>query len=1393
LSGTAIKATVAYISDYVTKPGLKTYTIFDTIRSVFEKNSEMLGGTQKRKDKARSLVTKIVNALTAKLEIGGPMASLYLLGNPDHYTNRDFVVFYWKGYVAEVLKAWKQDGDVQLDKVILLKNVDGEYIGLSTVDDYKYRPYELNNKSLYDWIRISTRLKRTRAEQKRFQSVKYGDVKLLVAFDIDKGVDTEFEIDSKQSYSDQYSDKDELHGKYAFLQNHPLYETHQVRISESKNLIPNFAGGSLPRCDRGDREYYCTTMLTLFKPWRHGKDLKGDDKTWDEAFTDYKFTSRQVELMKFFNIRYECNDARDDYSALLKQKNATDGVFPHWFASDNGGNNVDDNYDDEADFTSHEEYEMDQYTSIGKRGQRIEQMAEIQKIVTSAGWLDQCSDGPMQLDFAEINPEELPPSRWDAAVQEKCQQVLSDRNQALPAQSGKKFGKDPNQNDVQIVDRSYLERNFKAQSEAAQNLIEGVVMKFDLNSEQERAFRIVANHAATPGAEQLIMYVGGMGGTGKSQVIKALMDFFKSRNESHRFVVLAPTGTAAALLHGSTYHSFLGVPIDGQPALRNETTNNSLVKARLDGVEYIFLDEVSMVSCDDNYKISAQLAKALNVFEFPYGGINMILSGDFAQLPPVFGSALYSGTVGTQLMSRMTVQGQKAAIGKALWHQVTTVVILRENMRQKTQTAEDNKLRTALENMRYAACTHEDIKFLKTRIAGRRPDQPKLSDKEIRNVSIITALNAQKDRLNELGSVRFAAETGQTLTHFFSIDRFGNPPDVAERRPKSKKSKTSGKHVSNDISPALQKIIWELPPSATNHFAGKLSLCIGMPVIIRNNNATELCITKGQEGHVVGWQAGRGIHGQLVLNTLFIKLDKPAKMVKIDGLPENVVPITRGSKNVECVFSSDLKEYIHRSQVWVLLNFSMTDYTSQGKTRPKNPVDLSNCRSHQSYYTCLSRSATASGTVIVQSFSPRLITCGASGYLRQEFRELELLDEITKLRYEGKLPDHIQGKFRNPLIRAYQKWKGTEYVPPLTHTALRWSVKEPLAFLPVVTDAPWQIIGKKNNKDNETEIAADVETINIQPGFVAAKGSVPVNSQKKRKLEEAENSNSITKRKRGVQIEIASNDPSSPSGLIWDGDNYSCAYDALFTVLYEIWSTDVKVWTRRFKEINQHHLKSLSVCFKKYMNGQTSFETARDTIRREIHSKSPSEFPYGTRGTSVAALTAAILAPHNIVAVSRPVCIKCNYSGQMTGDRLEFVLYEKVDTPKSTSQWLGTLKHQTHEQCPDCQYVLTRPISFVSAPNLLALEINSRNIKISKSLKFVQDGESVVLRVRGLLYHGDFHFTSRIIGADGTVWYHDGMTTGGTCENEGDFDKFSTKKVMKSKGKYLTMVVYARF
>jgi hypothetical protein len=51
-------------------------------------------------------------------------------------------------------------------------------------------------------------------------------------------------------------------------------------------------------------------------------------------------------------------------------------------------------------------------------------------------------------------------------------------------------------------------------------------------------------------------------------------------------------------------------------------------------------------------------------------------------------------------------------------------------------------------------------------------------------------------------------------------------------------------------------------------------------------------------------------------------------------------------------------------------------------------------------------------------------------------------------------------------------------------------------------------------------------------------------------------------------------------------------------------------------------------------------------------------------------------------------------------------------------------------------------------------------MKVSKTLAFEQEGKTVVLDVRGLIYHGDFHFTSCIIRIDGIVWYHDGMTRG---------------------------------
>ena len=75
--------------------------------------------------------------------------------------------------------------------------------------------------------------------------------------------------------------------------------------------------------------------------------------------------------------------------------------------------------------------------------------------------------------------------------------------------------------------------------------------------------------------------------------------------------------------------------------------------------------------------------------------------------------------------------------------------------------------------MQYAACTPEDIWFLNSHVASKLPGHLKLTESCFYNVSIITAWNSQKDKINKLGCERFAKDTGQQLTTFYSMDNMG--------------------------------------------------------------------------------------------------------------------------------------------------------------------------------------------------------------------------------------------------------------------------------------------------------------------------------------------------------------------------------------------------------------------------------------------------------------------------------------------------------------------------------------------------------------------------------------------------------------------------------------------
>jgi hypothetical protein len=249
---------------------------------------------------------------------------------------------------------------------------------------------------------------------------------------------------------------------------------------ENPLIVPNFLPNTLPRSDRGDREYYCCTMLTFFKPWWTGMDLKTKVESWDKSFVAHEFSKPQMDIMKYFNVRYECLDARDDYS--VKKDKEDGGICYQWATSDVLAG-LDDIHDSElavngADFDAGKGYEGlegDILTTLGKRGRnRINDMMRVERTMKLAGWLDGCIDGLPDVGSLEpIRPEHDQPAKaWRSAVLAKKQAILDEKNKHLPTnKKSKSKSENVRPNTVEIVDQSYISRTFTATSKAENELI----------------------------------------------------------------------------------------------------------------------------------------------------------------------------------------------------------------------------------------------------------------------------------------------------------------------------------------------------------------------------------------------------------------------------------------------------------------------------------------------------------------------------------------------------------------------------------------------------------------------------------------------------------------------------------------------------------------------------------------------------------------------------------------------------------------------------------------------------------------------------------------------------------------------------------------------------------
>ena len=178
----------------------------------------------------------------------------------------------------------------------------------------------------------------------------------------------------------------------------------------------------------------------------------------------------------------------------------------------------------------------------------------------------------------------------------------------------------------------------------------------------------IAYHVSDPRKSQLIMYVGGEGGTGKSRIINCVTALFEEIDPDglHK---MAFTGTAAYNIGGRTIHSSIRKTkgsrrkkIEKESDLRHKESNRSFWKTKTCAIvdEITFAPEAIM---NDHHNVlcSAKGISDTDGPQNPFGGMHVIMFGDFFQHLAI-GKRIYESF---------------------LWNRLTNSLILTEQVRAK--------------------------------------------------------------------------------------------------------------------------------------------------------------------------------------------------------------------------------------------------------------------------------------------------------------------------------------------------------------------------------------------------------------------------------------------------------------------------------------------------------------------------------------------------------------------------------------------------------------------------------------------------------------------------------------------------------------------------------------
>ena len=472
------------------------------------------------------------------------------------------------------------------------------------------------------------------------------------------------------------------------------------------------------------------------------------------------------------------------------------------------------------------------------------------------------------------------------------------------------------------------------QFELLEHVVDRVLVEYNLAKPEE---------TKRQSAEPLVWLLHGPPGTGKSHVLKFLRQLFDDvmgfkQGADYEFTALQAVN--AKDIKGKTLHHALGLsvatqahePISAETAKRISTwrwlitDEISLVMARLLGTGEHRLRSV-IPSANEWKHNAAGLVR-------PFGGLNVILTGDFYQLPPPSGG--YLADVPHHLRGQtdivpdvMVEHGRGLLWGEA----VQGVTELEE--RQRCKDPWWNQVVDELRNGRLSESNHKYLHGLPVQGCTLTPAEResrrrvilgsndlRLKLPKFKDAVVIVANNDARYQINKDRAQAYGLESGADVRWALARDVASSA--ALQSKPCDKKTKMQ----------------WlQLPDRSTGDLCGTLPLAVGMPVALTDHwdRSDDKGLLRGSRGYVHSWEWCENDERPSIVYVKFEDADW-----QLDGTPEPGIYPVWPVKRAWFLDAGREKPVLKVTRLQVPLTpaFALTAHASQGKTLPAAMADL---------------------------------------------------------------------------------------------------------------------------------------------------------------------------------------------------------------------------------------------------------------------------------------------------------------------------------------------------------------------------------------------------------------------------------------------------------------------